>query len=77
MASLLKKSSFREWSIYTVSVSAAKIFDNSLLISKHLKIDGNIPVLPQRGRIAFAAKEALLCRLGMLYGEEIEAIAYR
>jgi len=77
MASLLKKSSFREWSIHTVPVSAAKIYDNSFLISKYLKIDGNIPVLPQWGRTTFAAKEALLCRLGMPYGEEIEAIAYR
>jgi 2-polyprenyl-3-methyl-5-hydroxy-6-metoxy-1,4-benzoquinol methylase len=77
IASLLKKSSFREWSIHTVSVSAAKIFDNSLLISNKSKINGNIPVLPQRGRAAFATKEALLCRLGMPYGEEIEAIAFR
>jgi SAM-dependent methyltransferase len=77
MASLLKKSSFRKWSIHTVPVSAAKIYDNSFLISEYLKIDGNISVLPQRGRTTFAAKEALLCRLGMPYGEEIESIAYR
>ena len=77
MASLLKKSSFREWSIHTVSVSAAKIYDNSFLISKYLKIDGNIPVLLQRGRTTFTAKESILCRLGLPCGEEVEAIAYR
>lgn len=77
VAFLLQKSSFQNMSIHTVSVSAAKIFDHSLIISKQSKIDGNMPVLPQRGRTTFAAKETLLCRLGMPYGEEVKAIAFR
>ena len=77
MALLLQKSPFREPSIRTVSVSAAKIFDHSLRISKHGKIDENANVPPQGGRSAFASAEILLCLLGLPYGEEVEAIAYR
>jgi SAM-dependent methyltransferase len=77
MACLFKKSPFHDIWIKTVSVSAAQIFDPSVLMSRQARIDGNIPVIPQRGRTAFAAAESFLCRLGMPYGEEVEAIAYR
>lgn len=77
MALLFQASPFREWRIRTVSVSAAKIYDNSSLISKQGRIAGNVTAQPQRWRSIFASAESLLCLLGLPYGEEVEAIAYR
>ena len=77
MALLLEKSSFKKYDINTVSVSARKIYDSSLLIYRVKKIDGNEPVRPQKGRTLFALKEALLSYVGRPSGEEIEAIAYK
>ena len=77
MALLFKKSPFREGSVDTVSVSAAKIFDHSWRISKYGEIGEGTNVPPQRGRSAFATTESLLCLFGLLYGEEVETIAYR
>lgn len=73
---LFKKCGLEKFKIKTTIRPARTIYDNNIMILKQGKtrIFG---VKPQRGRLYFVFKELMLCRLGLDFGEEIEAIVQK